>query len=148
MPRCSRCVAVWGKKKGIGIGHNARNKACPASTYKATRTNNVRVYGGGSVIATMKEKVLEKSILELGCKLKQEKNNHQSTKKELALHEVTTKDVGVCSVCMERSNTHIFYPCLHQCVCAVCAVQIEGMVPSRCPICRTGVLGSGKVHLV
>tara|TARA_B100001540_G_scaffold256811_1_gene234300 strand:+ start:191 stop:640 length:450 start_codon:yes stop_codon:yes gene_type:complete len=149
-------VGVWGKKTGVGIGHNARSKACPALKRSCRRAPPVAVKPRAIVLPkkeSAEESVLSQRLIMSQVELKQEKLDHEITKQELASKrgeesEVSVGEEGKCSVCMERRKTHAFYPCMHQCVCGVCALQIENTKPARCPICRANVMGSGKVHVV
>ena len=125
MPRCSRCVSVWGKKKGVGIGHNARNKKCPAIEEYCKRTAGlVPIYNQSVKVSERVEEVDEVEENIEGC------------------------EEGICSICMGRKSTHAFFPCFHQCVCEGCAIKVNKIKPSRCPICRKNIVGFGKVRLV
>ena len=44
-----------------------------------------------------------------------------------------------CVVCMDASTSHAVLPCMHKCVCAACAQQLQEQGTSCCPICRTPI---------
>ena len=111
MPRCSRCVSVWGRKKGVGIGHNAKNKNCPAIK-RFSRAGRLSMTVPRPDI-TQRIVYEESRLLASVVELRQEKLNHEITKQELALHTggvgVPNGEEGKCSVCMVSKNTHAFY---------------------------------------
>ena len=45
------------------------------------------------------------------------------------------RDEAACVVCLEAPKTHAFLPCMHRCVCAMCAADVtDGK--GECPLCR------------
>lgn len=52
-------------------------------------------------------------------------------------------DSAVCVVCLDGENTHVAFPCGHQCMCATCA---EAMTGQPCPLCRIVCEGVCRVY--
>jgi hypothetical protein len=49
-----------------------------------------------------------------------------------------------CVVCLVEPRSHVFIPCMHVCVCEVCAMAIgDGL----CPLCRTEYSAVTRVYL-
>lgn len=52
---------------------------------------------------------------------------------------------SLCVVCMERSVTHILYPCGHSCLCETCATNHLSELENRCPVGRCHIQDVIKV---
>ncbi|XP_071114616.1 baculoviral IAP repeat-containing protein 3-like [Haliotis cracherodii] len=66
-------------------------------------------------------------------------------KEELEATEEETQQLresSACKICLEDPANIVFLPCGHLVACAVCAPALE-----RCPVCRTHIRGSVRVHL-
>jgi hypothetical protein len=49
----------------------------------------------------------------------------------------------VCTVCMDRSKSVLFEPCMHLCCCRVCSDAVEA-----CPVCRAVIKTKRHVFVV
>ena len=52
---------------------------------------------------------------------------------------------ALCVVCMDAPKNHVVLPCLHQCLCAACAQQLQEQGAQSCPVCRTPIERIGQV---
>jgi rRNA maturation endonuclease Nob1 len=46
------------------------------------------------------------------------------------------EEEALCVVCMDAPTSHAVLPCMHQCVCAACAQQLQEQGTQSCPVCR------------
>ncbi|XP_046370864.2 baculoviral IAP repeat-containing protein 3-like [Haliotis rufescens] len=78
-------------------------------------------------------------------KQKKSSARRKSTKEQLKATEEETqqlKESNLCKICLEDPANIVFLPCGHLVACAMCAPALE-----RCPVCRTHIRGSVRVHL-
>ena len=55
------------------------------------------------------------------------------------------EEEALCVVCMDAPKNHVVLPCLHQCLCAACAQQLQEQGAQSCPVCRTPIERIGQV---
>jgi len=67
---------------------------------------------------------------------------------------LSTATDGLCVICCDRLADQIIVPCLHQCLCKLCATTQmtitvmrveEPSVKNRCPLCQTHILRMGEM---
>eukprot|EP00308_Calcidiscus_leptoporus_P008850 CAMPEP_0119368782 /NCGR_PEP_ID=MMETSP1334-20130426/15399_1 /TAXON_ID=127549 /ORGANISM="Calcidiscus leptoporus, Strain RCC1130" /LENGTH=447 /DNA_ID=CAMNT_0007385497 /DNA_START=54 /DNA_END=1397 /DNA_ORIENTATION=+ len=54
------------------------------------------------------------------------------------------QDSRLCVICIERERSHIFLPCYHYCVCAMCVAEFK--LPAACPMCRITAKAVHRVY--
>jgi len=52
-----------------------------------------------------------------------------------------------CVVCMDERKQHVMMPCMHMCVCGVCAQRLLDAQTPLCPVCRTPVESTMRVFI-
>merc|ERR1712137_1117902 len=79
-------------------------------------------------------------------------SSSSDSKKEFASRTQKKKDVsekkelGECSVCMDRVKSHALVPCGHLCACVECAAHlIKKKLP--CPVCRGSIERSVQIYV-
>ncbi|XP_048239818.1 uncharacterized protein LOC125373050 [Haliotis rufescens] len=78
-------------------------------------------------------------------KIGQRINEHEKNKDKLLATKKETqqlKESSVCKVCLEDPANIVFLPCGHLVACAECTPALD-----RCPVCRTHIRGTVRVHL-
>ena len=55
---------------------------------------------------------------------------------------------GECVVCLDNTKTHAVLPCMHKCLCAACAEEMQNAAGGAmvCPICREPVASCRRVY--
>ncbi|XP_048240179.1 uncharacterized protein LOC124145178 [Haliotis rufescens] len=102
-----------------------RQSDAPVNRFSSLPTNRHEVKGIDKI---------KKNYIKKGKRKEEVKATEEETRQ---LRESST-----CKVCLEDPANIVFLPCGHLVACAVCTPALE-----RCPVCRTHIRGTVRVHL-
>ena len=57
-----------------------------------------------------------------------------------------TKEECECAICLEKEPDSALIPCGHMCMCYECAVTVQKLRSSLCPICRQPILDILRIY--
>jgi SpoVK/Ycf46/Vps4 family AAA+-type ATPase len=108
-----------------------------------------RVFGHEGALPNWVLRPASKRLLDelhSNVRLADELAREKRRKSEMAARLDGMAEAQLCNICLSEPKTHAVLPCLHKCMCATCAAQIEsGSSAPRCPICKGPSRGLGRV---
>eukprot|EP00966_Prymnesium_polylepis_P085716 1984449-Prymnesium_polylepis.1 len=81
------------------------------------------------------EPLAEMGVMDLAVEMAVEMAVDEARRREAD----AAREAKLCVVCLEAPKSHAFPACMHKCVCAGCAFEIEASAPGgqiECPLCR------------